>query len=334
MKETLLLTRNDIRNLLTVHDVVDAVEDAFRQKGLKRVQMPPKVYIFFEKVGGDFRVMPAYIEKLNMASVKIVNSHPKNPSEKGLPTVMAVIELIDPDTGFPLAIMDGTYITAMRTMAASIVAIKYLAKKDFSVIGLVGAGVQGQTQAKSILEYFNGQIEKFKIYDIISEKAERLCRELSEKFSNVSIEAVDSARKAVENSDIVITLTPSRKPYVKYDWVSSGTHFNCMGADAPGKQEVDPKILLNAKIIVDDREQAIHSGEINVPISKGILKPDDIYAELGEIIAGLKPGRENDEELTVFVSTGLAIQDTATAYIAYKKAIEQNIGRKINLLSL
>jgi len=146
------------------------------------------------------------------------------------------------------------------------------------------------------------------------------------------LKGFDDLEKAVRGADIIVTTTPSREPLVADEWVSNGAHINCIGADAPGKQELDPAILKRSKIIVDDREQASHSGEINVPISKGLLSKGDVWAELGEVVAGLKPGRESKRELTVFVSTGLAVQDAVTAALVYRKASERGLGRMIPLV--
>ncbi|PCN50838.1 alanine dehydrogenase [Candidatus Geothermarchaeota archaeon ex4572_27] len=328
--KTLLLTQDDIRSILDVREAIRAVEEVFRDKALGRVQMPPKVYLYFREFNGDLRVMPSYVERLNVSSVKVVNSHPDNPSRSGLPTVMATILLIDPKTGFPLSIMDGTYVTAVRTAAAGVIAIKYLAREGFEKVGLIGAGVQGTMQAKTLLQVYRDQVREIRVYDLVREKSDRLCRELNREFGEVA-KVAESAREAVEGADVIITLTPSRKPIVMSEWVSDGTHLNCMGADAPGKQEVDPQVLKRAKIVVDDLEQAVHSGEVNVPISQGILSKDDIYGELGEVVAGLKRGRTSESEVTVFVSTGLAIQDTAVAYLAYRLALEKGVGREISL---
>ena len=143
---------------------------------------------------------------------------------------------------------------------------------------------------------------------------------------------VKNAKEAVEDADIIVTATPSRKPLVSDEWVSEGTHITCIGADAPGKEELDPHILTHAKIYVDDWDQALHSGEVNVPLSKGIITKEDIYGELCEVVAGLKPGRTSHEEITVFSSTGLAIQDAVTAKLVYEKALAGNLGQWIEMI--
>jgi alanine dehydrogenase len=141
--------------------------------------------------------------------------------------------------------------------------------------------------------------------------------------------SVPNVREAVIDSDIIISTTPSKEPLILEKWVSRGTHINCIGADAPGKQELDPAILMKSKIVLDDWEQGCHSGEINVPLSRGLISESDIYGDICEIVAGLKVGRTSSNEITVFTSTGLAVQDAATANIAYKKALKENIGEYI-----
>lgn len=329
--ETLLLTDSEVKQLLSMSEVIQAVEKAFIEKGFKRVQMPPKTYIFYHKYEGDVRVMPSYLEKYDVSAVKIVNSHAKNREKYGLPTVMAVVMLIDPKNGFPLAIMGGKTLTEMRTGAAGGVAAKYLARKDSKIVGMIGAGAQAKTQLASLIEVFK-KFEKVKVWSPDPTKDEFVA-EMQPKYGDVcKIIAVKTINEAVENSDIIVTATPSRRPLVMNDVVNSGVHFNCIGADAPGKEELDPAILKRAKIIVDDLEQAIHSGEINVPLSKGVITVNDVWAELSEIIVGLKPGREKREEITIFTSTGLAVQDAVTAEIAYRKAIEKNVGRFIKII--
>jgi len=307
---------------------IELVETAFREKGLKRVQMPPKVYIFFSRYQGDLRAMPAYFESLDIAGVKLVNVHPLNPSSYGLPTVMATILLFEPKTGRPLCLMNGTMLTSMRTAAAAAIATKYLARPNAEALGIIGAGNLARHHLSALPRVVD--VKKVFIYDIVKAKAEALAREFEGKL-DAKIHVVDNPRDAVEPADVLATLTPSRVPIVKNGWVREGLHINAMGADAPGKQELDPEILRRAKIVVDDIEQASHSGEINMPLSQGVITINDIYAELGEIVAGIKEGRESDQEITVFDSTGLAIQDVIVAHYVYTQAIEQGIGSKIQL---
>lgn len=316
--ETIILTKKDIEKILTMEDTIKAVEHAFEMHGKGLTQMPPKVYLNFDK--GDLRAMPAYLE--GKAGVKWVNSHPENP-KIGLPTVMALLIYNDPETGFPLAVMDAMHITNMRTGAAGGIAAKYLARKNSKVFGFVGCGTQAYTQFMALSMIF--KIEEVKAYDINEGNAKKFIEFCESKGVDAKIRGIEE----VCDCDVLTTTTPSKKPVVKEEWVSNGMHINAIGADAPGKQELDEKILLRSKIIVDDLEQALHSGEINVAISKGILEESSIYATLGEIIVGKKPGRLSDDEITIFDSTGLAIQDISTASIVYKRAAESDMGIKI-----
>ncbi|MEM2560118.1 MAG: alanine dehydrogenase [Candidatus Bathyarchaeia archaeon] len=330
--ETLLLTDDEVRTLISMKEVIERVEVAFREKGLKRVQMPAKIYLFFSKHDGDLRAMPSYLEELDISAVKVVNVHPNNREKYNLPTVMAIIVLIDPKTGFPLAIMSGKTITDIRTGAAGGIAAKYLARKDSKVLALVGAGAQARTQLEALLEIFKS-FDEVRVWSRSERSKEEFKREMEVKYRALcNIIPVKSVEDAVRGADIIVTSTPSREPIVMNDWISAGMHFNCIGADAPGKQELDPLILKRSKIVVDDWEQASHSGEINVPLSKGIITKDSVWAEIGEIVAGLKIGRERPNEITVFTSTGLAIQDAVTADLAYKKALKAGVGRFIKLI--
>jgi len=157
---------------------------------------------------------------------------------------------------------------------------------------------------------------------------------MKSKYNQEFIYPVKSIRNAVQGADIIVTATPSRKPLVSAKWVDEGTHINCIGADAPGKQELDPAILLKSKIVVDDWSQSCHGGEINVPLTKGIIDKEDVWGDICEIVAGLKPGRTSPDEITVFTSTGLAIQDAATANVAYQKALKQKIGESVDILNI
>ena len=327
--KVLLLSRKEVEGLISMREAIEAVEEAFRAKGLGRVQMPPKSYVYFKGYDGDFRVMPAYLEDIGAAGVKIVNAHPRNPEKYGLPTVMATILLLDPKTGAPLAIMDGTTITNIRTGAGGAVAAKYLARKDSRVVAMVGAGVQAKTQLLALNEVL--RIEEVRVNDLLTKKAEQYAEEMSKKLG-ADVKATKETRAAVEGADVVVTTTPARKPVLMNDWVSEGMHINAIGADAPGKQELDPEILLRAKVVVDDVEQAIHGGEVNVPLSKGVIARGNIYADLGEVVTNKKPGRTSRDEITVFDSTGLAVQDIATDWVVYKKAKKLGKGEEVELL--
>jgi len=315
--EVLLLDRSEIEELLSMADAIRVVEHSFKAQAKGMAIMPPKLYLDLPEYQGDFRAMPAYIN--GTVGVKWVCSYPNN-SRFNLPSVIATIILCDPNTGCPLAIMDGSYITNMRTGATGGIAVKYLARGDSCFIGLIGAGIQAKTQLLAISEVLP-RIEEVKVFDQYLDNSLTYAKEMGRKL-NINICPVKNIEEATE-ADIVVTTTPSRMAIVKKQHIKPGTHINAIGADSKGKQELETVLLKNAKVIVDDIEQASHSGEINVPFSEGIINVDEIYGSLGEIVANIKNGRENSEEITIFDSTGLAIQDIICAKLVYEKAKER-----------
>jgi alanine dehydrogenase len=266
--------------------------------------MPPKTYITLPD--GDFRTMPAYLPTLGIAGVKIVNVHPGNPS-RGLPTVMALTVILDVGTGKPVAILNATRLTDLRTGAAGAVACKYLSPKNEIVLGVVGAGRQAEAQVTAISRELT--IRELKVWSRNPDHA----GQFAERFSACS--GVSAPLEQVCDCDVLVTATPSRTPVIQDDWIHGGTHINAIGADASGKEELDPAILQRAQVFVDDPAQAVHSGEINVPISRGLYHETDLAGTLGEVVIGRKARRDKDA-ITVFDSTGLAIQDLAIAKIA------------------
>ncbi|MCX9085744.1 MAG: alanine dehydrogenase [Candidatus Methanoperedens sp.] len=322
--QILWLSKKEVESLLDMKGTLKVVEEAFRQHGLKKVQMPSKLYLYFKNHNGDLRTMPAYLEGEDITGVKIVNVHPDNP-KIGLPTVMALVILNSTQTGAPLAIMDGTYLTDMRTGAAGGVAVKHLSRKNSRTVGFVGAGNQARTQLIAINEIMD--IDEIKVTSM-SEKQTLAFKDEMELITECEI-SLKKNIKEVCDCDILVTTTPSRKPIVMDEWISEGTHINAIGADAPGKEELDPRILNRARVVVDDISQASHSGEINIPFSNGSFSEKDIYCELGEVITGNKKARTRDSDITVFDSTGLAIQDVATANMVYLKALKANMGIRL-----
>jgi alanine dehydrogenase len=289
---------------LDLSQVNMSVESEFADHGRGLVQMPPKVYITLPE--GDFRTMPAYLPSLSIAGVKIVNVHPKNP-QIGLPTVMALTIILDLATGQPLAIINATHLTDMRTGAAGAVAAKHLSQKKEIVLGVIGTGRQAEAQVAAVsrelkikeiriwgrnLVHVSKFADRFREYPCMAAQIEKAC-----------------------DCDVLVTTTPSTTPIIRSEWIHEGTHINAIGADAPGKEELDPALLRRAQVFVDDPAQAIHSGEINVPIRRGLYRADEIAGTLGEVVIGKKQ-RLGPEKITIFDSTGLAIQDLAIAKIA------------------
>lgn len=326
--KTRILSRSTIEKLVDAQEVLEAVEEAFRAYGQQQVQMPPKVYMFYPEYEGDLRTMPAYIASIKATGVKIVNVHVRN-HDRNLPTVMATIVLNDPETGYPIAVMDGTLITALRTGAAGAIAVKHLARQDARRIALVGCGTQAETQL--LMTRLVTNIEEVVAYDVDTKRWDSFCRKVKEEygFRIIGNNNLDD----VYTADIITTTTPVHQPIIKTAKVQPGTHINAIGADAPGKQELETELIFKAKVVVDNWEQASHSGEINIPVERHGYTNKQVYAELGAIVAGLVPGRTNPTEITVFDSTGLAIQDIATAVVIYRKSQRLGLGQDIDLVN-
>ena len=269
--------------------------------------MPPKVYV--DLPGGDFRTMPSYIPSLQTAGVKIVNVNPDN-RKAGLPTVMAVTVLLDPPTGRPIAVLNATTLTDLRTGASAAVATRALAQKKKGTLGIIGSGRQANSGIRAIPLVF--EPEEVLVWSRTRTNAERFAK----NHSHLPVRVSDI--ETVAGADVLLTVTPSKVPLIKDKWISDGAHINAIGADAPGKQEIDPDILQRAFVIVDDMDQATHSGEVNMPIQKGIYSPSRIAGTLGEVLTGAVR-RPSSDEITVFDSTGLSIMDLAAAHLAIGK---------------
>ena len=304
---TLLLDKRAVNLLLNMKEVLNTVEQAFRTWGEGKGNMPPKAYLTVEN--GDFRAMPAFLT--GHAGMKWVNAHPNNKSHN-LPSVMAVLIYNDPETGYPLAIMDATNITAYRTGAAAATASKYLARTDSRTLGIIGAGTQAHTQIIAHMELFN--LNSVNAFDLSPDSVEKLASDLP--GFPIKLCTIEEAA----GSDILCTLTPSRKPVVMNEWIEGGTHINAIGADAAGKEELDSQILKRAVVVVDDIKQSTSGGEINVPIQKGIYSIDDIHGTLADLVLSKIKGRTSPHDITIFDSTGIAIEDIAVAGLIFEKA--------------
>ncbi|MFC5133298.1 MULTISPECIES: ornithine cyclodeaminase family protein [Haloferacaceae] len=335
--QTLLLNDEDVDENARMDRVIEAVEGAFAAYERGDAQMPPKSYLDLPQYNGDFRSMPAYMDAgdWDAAGIKWVNVHTDNPADHDLPTVMGTMIYSDPETAFPLAIMDGTELTMKRTGAAAAVATDHLAIPDATSMGIVGAGVQAYTQLEAIAAVRD--IEEVVVSDLDEERVADFIDAFEDRF-DVRAGSISEAG----HCDVLSTVTPVEDPIVGPDDVGEHTHVNAMGADAEGKHELADDLLLDATIVIDDHAQCTHSGEINVPYAAGVLDDDDIYGEIGEIVVGNRAGRagargtgeEGVSGVTVFDSTGLAIQDVAAARVVYEEADDNDNGYPFDLLGL
>lgn len=282
--QTLLLNHDAVAANAQMPAVIEAVSDAFAAYERGDAQMPAKSYIQLEQYNGDFRSMPAYLEAetWDAAGIKWVNVHPDNARDYDLPTVMGTMIYSDPETAFPLAIMDGTTLTRLRTGAAAAVATDHLAIEGATSLGIVGAGVQSYTQLEAIAQI--RPIEKVVVSDLDDDRLARFVARYEDDFEVTTGSIGDAAA-----CDVLSTVTPVTDPIVERSMLAEHTHVNAIGADAPDKHELSDEILTEATIVIDDREQTTHSGEINVPWSEGTLTDDDIHAEIGEIVVGAVP---------------------------------------------
>ncbi len=329
MRSTLILTQRDVARLIDMQTAIRVTREAFKAMARGQTVMPPKVYLPLPHQS-DFRAMPAYVAHPTACGVKWVNVHPRNRTV-GLPTVMAVIIINDPATGFPLAIMDGLLVTKLRTAAAAAVAAQTLARPTSQVVGLVGCGAQADIQLFALAELF--ALRRVDVWGRAAGEAEQFCRRMRRRLRGVVMTPCASVKRCVSEADLIVTITPSRRPLVQRAWLKPGAHINAIGADAPGKQELDWCILRDATVVVDDREQAIHGGEINVAVTKRQFNPHRIHATLGEVLLGRKRSRRSQEEMTVFDSTGLAIHDVALGAEIIRQARRRHVGRRVAFFS-
>ncbi|MGM0398253.1 MAG: ornithine cyclodeaminase family protein [Halobacteriota archaeon] len=328
-RSTLLLASQEVDAEMPMAELIAALEDAFVAYAREDAQMPPKSYIDLPQYNGDFRSMPAYLDATDWdaAGIKWVNVHPDNPDDHGLPTVMGTVIYSDPETAYPLAIMDGTVLTKKRTGAAAGVATDHLAVEDASSLGIIGAGEQAHTQLEAISQVRD--IEEVVVSDVDSDAVQAFIDEYDDEFT-----VREGTVSEAGHCDVLSTVTPVESPIVSLDDVGERTHINAMGADAEGKHELADELLLDAKLVIDNYEQCTHSGEINVPWSEGVLDDADLYGEIGAVAAGETAGRTDEDGITVFDSTGLAIQDVAAAHVVYEHAQEHDIGTEFDLMGV
>jgi alanine dehydrogenase len=325
-EEVLMLTPRDVAGLLTIDDCIGAVEQAFRLYGEGKA-IPPGVLSMHMGDGG-FHVKAGVLDVgRHYFAAKVNGNFPENPARFGLPTIQGVIVLCDARKGNPLAVMDSRDVTSLRTAAATAVAAKHLARADSRILTICGCGNQGRVQALAISRAC--QLQKVFTYDTSAELAERLARQLAAEL-RIQVTAVSDLATAVRQSDICVTCTTSRQPILALGDVSPGTFIAAVGADNPEKQEIHPDLMAKSKIVVDILEQCAVMGDLHHAIVAGVVERADVHAELGEIVAAKKAGRASDEEIVVFDSTGMALQDVAVAALVYEKAMRQGCGVRLN----
>ena len=322
--KTLLLTKEDVEKIVSMEDAIEAVEEGYRAFNSGKVMQPDYIAMPFDAPRGELDFKVGYYSGSEIISLKASSGgYVNNPSEYGLPAGMNTVLLWDARNCALLCIMEGGYITGYRTGAAGAISVKYLARKDAAVVTSVGTGNQARNQIRAISKVMN--IKEIHAFDAFKESMAKFKDDI-EKELGKPVELEETKKAAVEKADVLVTTTRGKGDLVEAAWVKKGTHIVAIGTDMKGKQEFEPEIFKGAKIVNDSIEQCVSRGETQHPIEKGIIKKEDIYAEIGEIALGNKPGRTNDEEITIFDSTGMAIQDNMQAYKLYKAALEKGIG--------
>ena len=326
--ETLLLKRSEVASLLTIDECIAGVEHAFKTYAEGKV-LPPKVLGMHTDVGG-FHIKAGIMNLGKPYFVSKINANfPANSKQYGLPTIQGVIVVCDGENGRLLALMDSIEITIIRTGAATAVAAKYLAPQGATVATICGCGNQGRISLKALMKV--RKLEKVFALDTDKVQAEKLAREFAQQLQVIPI-SLNELKASLKESQVVVTCTPSKKPFLRAEDIMPGTFIAAVGADSEEKQELFPELMALNKVVVDVAEQSAGIGEFHHAIEQGLITAAGIHAELGFVIAGKKAGRESDGEIIIFDSTGMALQDVAAASIVYEKALAKGIGTTLNFL--
>ena len=331
--EILILKESDISSIITMSDIIEADREALSIYSSNKSNIPLRSNLDIPEYNGQCLFMNGYAAPVKALGVKIVSVYPEN-INKNITSVPATMVLVDAETGMVNSLIDGTYLTRLRTGAISGLATEILSRKDSKIFALFGTGGQAVTQLEAVLTV--RKIEEVRVFDIFKERAEEFVKKMSDKFSkkfNVKIIAAESSDAAVDNADIITTVTTSKKPVFNANKVKKNVHINGVGSYTPDMIEIPGDILVKAnKIYVDTRDGAINeSGDLISPIKEGLIKKEKINGELGEVINGLIKGRENDDEMTFFKTTGSAVLDLVAAQKIYEMAKAKGIGQIVDL---
>ena len=298
-------SENEVRARLDMPDLIEAMERALVEFSAGRVEQPVRTVLEFGEAR-LFGLMPSYVPALPALGAKLVTVCAGN-AKRGLDTHQAVIVMLNPETGVAEAILDGRYITEVRTAAVSAVSARHLARKDAKVLGILGSGVQARSHFEAL-----GLVRKFSEVRAWSPNAERLRKFAAERGAH----AMENAEAVVRGADIVVAVTASPTPVIQNEWVGDGTHIIAVGSCVPWQRELDPALVARARLVVDSRAAALkEAGDVVMGINEGRWTPDHIAAELGEL-----PARQNDREITVFKSLGIAVEDIFAAHLVLQRA--------------
>jgi len=329
-----ILTAADQRRALTMAEAMEAVSLALTEYSAGRADSPVRTNIPVPGSGGSALFMPALVEHAGGLGVKFVSVFPRN-KEIGKQTIYGTVVLADVETAEPIALLEASYLTALRTGAAAGVAARLLARQDAHTVGLIGTGGQAAMQLRGVISVRS--IREVRLFDRHPDSAYKLAQEMSEEYAARKIKFVVglTPEDAVRGVDIIMTATNSLNPVFPGDLVAPGMHISAIGSYRPGMQELPPGVISpSARVVVDSREAALEeSGDLVIPIRDGLFRPEDIYAELGELTAGKKPGRERNDEITVYKSVGLAAMDMVVGRVIYDRALALGLGTEVDLFA-
>ena len=325
----LLLNRSDVQQVLTMAKAIDVVEAAFAELAHDTAEMPPRTVMIDPAVGGWIAYMPAYLKSGGGLGVKAVTVYKDNPTKFGLPTTIGTILVQDNQTGEVVAAMDGGYLTAMRTGAVSGVATRHMARPDSKVGGVLGAGVQARQQAVAVAEASN--VDTILTFSLDDDTSRREFADWIAQATGLDVQLATSTEALCRESDIVALATTATNPIVNANWWKPGAHINAIGSHAPGLRELDTASIQRARIICDQLDACMaEAGDLQIPVEDGDYAWCDIAGDLGDVVNGDTPGRTTDDEVTIFKSVGLAIQDISCAALVYREAVANDIGQEFD----
>ncbi len=325
--DTLFISRKDVELALSLKELIAAIEKAYVKHATEPLARPQRA-VSQTKHGSVVINFPGALAGYDAYTVKTNAKTPANPAI-GLPFVLGAILMLDCETGQPLAVMESSLITAMRTCAAGAVGVATLARRDANKVAIVGAGDQGAWQLRAL--HSIGRLQTAWLYDKSIERSKKLAETLAVEL-NVPIKPVRTLSEALEQAEIVVTATQSVEPLITSDLVRPGMHLNAFGADEPGKVEIDAEVLLKSTIVVDDRKLALSDGTLNVAHKQRRVTDQDIHAEIGDVLTGRSSGRRNNDQITIFGSVGLAYQDVAACGLVYERALSGKLGTRLQFL--
>jgi ornithine cyclodeaminase len=326
-----ILSGIDVQQAVTMAEAIQAVQDAYVQLSAGQAVVPLRTPVPVERRTGVTLFMPAYLSASDALGAKIVSVFPENLAQ-GLPLIHAVVVVVDAETGRPTALMDGTYLTALRTGAASGVSTDLLARPDARVAAIFGAGAQARTQLEAVCTVRS--IERAWVYDTVPDRAAAYAQEMKDRGQPIPADVVvaGTPAEALRGADIVCTATTSSVPVFNDAGLKLGAHVSGVGAYTHEMQEIPAETVVRAKVVVDSRVASLaEAGDLTIPLQQGLITEDDIHGEIGEVASGQIPGRESETEVTFFKSVGLAVQDVAVAELILNRAAALGLGIEVDL---